>query len=107
MRALLAITLIFLGGTAVLPEAADARQRARSAKPPIYSYQAQRYYPAPRYYRAPRYYGPPRYAPPPYAYRREQSECERRAEAEDPSGQYAGYPCWARSTFGRTPGGVR
>jgi hypothetical protein len=102
MRALLAIALIFLGGAVVLPDAADARQRARGVKP-IYSYQARRYYPAPRYYRAPRYY----YGPPPYAYRREQSECERRAEAEDPSGQYAGYPCWARSTFGRTPGGVR
>jgi hypothetical protein len=103
MRTLLAIALI-LGGTAALPDAADARQRGRQAKPPIYSYQAPRYYPAPRY-RAPRYYyGAPGYVPPPYAYRREQSECERRAKAEDPSGLYAGYPCWARSTFGRTPG---
>jgi hypothetical protein len=30
-----------------------------------------------------------------------ESECERRARAEDPTGLYAGYPCWARETFGR------
>jgi hypothetical protein len=29
------------------------------------------------------------------------SECERRARAEDPTGQFAGYPCWAREAFGR------
>jgi hypothetical protein len=103
MRALLAIALIVLGSAVALPDPADARQRARQANPPAYSYRAPRAYPAPRY-RGPRYYyGPPAYAPPPYAYRREQSECERRARAEDPSGLYAGYPCWARSTFGRTP----
>ena len=25
--------------------------------------------------------------------------CEERAQHEDPSGQYAGYPCWAREVF--------
>jgi hypothetical protein len=105
MRALLAVALIILGGApALLPSAADARQRARKANPHTYSYRVPRTHPAPRY-RGPRYsYGPPAYARPPYAYRRDQSECERRARAEDPSGLYAGYPCWARSTFGRTPG---
>lgn len=29
------------------------------------------------------------------------SECERRARAEDPTGRYAGFPCWAREAFGR------
>jgi hypothetical protein len=29
------------------------------------------------------------------------AECERRAEAADPTGKYAGYPCWARYAFGQ------
>jgi hypothetical protein len=27
--------------------------------------------------------------------------CEERARHEDPSGQFAAYPCWAREAFGR------
>lgn len=87
MRVILAIALV-LGGMTALPNESDARRSAR-ARPPVYYYQAPGYY-----YQAPR----PRYDP--YA----ESDCERRARAEDPSGTYAGYPCWARSTFGRTPG---
>lgn len=75
MRTLLAI-LMLLVGTSVL----DAAPRSK----------AKRYYYAP--YASPYIYG--------YG-RRGESECERRARAEDPTGLYAGYPCWARETFGR------
>jgi hypothetical protein len=77
MRTLLVIVIILAGMSA--PEAAPYRSKAK------------RYYHAPRYYYAPRHY----YAP------GAESECERRARAEDPTGLYAGYPCWARETFGR------
>jgi hypothetical protein len=94
MRTLLAIA-VALAGTAALPLAADARKATYRATPPPYYYAQPRYY-QPRYdYRQPRYYSS------------EQAECERRAEAEDPAGQYAGYPCWARSTFGRGSSGGR
>ena len=34
--------------------------------------------------------------------------CEARARHEDPTGRYAGFPCWAREAFGRgTQGGGR
>jgi len=76
MRILLAIVL-FVGGVLALSPAAEAVRKAkRSAKPPYHAAQ-------------PRYYS------------REQSLCEERARAEDPTGQYAGYPCWAREIFGR------
>jgi len=40
-----------------------------------------------------------------YSYRR-YSVCEERARHEDPTGLYAGYPCWAREALGRgTHGG--
>ena len=40
------------------------------------------------------------YAYSPYSrFTREQVECER-ARHEDPSGVYAGYPCWAREALG-------
>jgi hypothetical protein len=40
---------------------------------------------------------------PPYYYRQPSAQevCEERARAEDPTGNYAGYPCWAREAFGR------
>jgi len=77
MRTLLAI-VIFAAGTFALNSTADAaRKSKRSANPPYY------YYP------------------------RVESECERRARAEDPAGQYAAYPCWARETFGRGSSGGR
>ena len=84
MRTLLAIA-IFLGGIfAVNNTSADAARKAkRSAQPPYY-------------YRA----------PPPY-YSRERLVCEERARNEDPAGRYAGYPCWARESFGRGSGGRR
>ena len=35
----------------------------------------------------------------PRTYSRQEVECER-AQYEDPSGYYAGYPCWAREALG-------
>ena len=73
MRALLAI-VIFLGGIFALSAPADAaRKSRRSAHPP--------------------------YAAQPSYRLREQQVCEEDAFAADPSGQYAGYPCWARKAF--------
>jgi hypothetical protein len=113
MRALVAAAVI-LAGAVALPGASDARKDVRGG--PAYGahhrYYQPRYY-GPRYYR-PRYHQPRYYRPQPgYAYRQpgyyssEQAECERRARAEDPAGVYAGYPCWARSAFGRSGGGGR
>jgi hypothetical protein len=78
---LLAIALVLVGASA-----SEAQQRTR----------AKRTY-APTYYYVPKYYNPPRY----YYAPRGESECQRRARAEDPTGLYAGYPCWARESFGR------
>jgi hypothetical protein len=42
-----------------------------------------------------------------YSYR-QYSVCHERARHEDPTGVYAGYPCWAREALGRgTQGGGR
>jgi len=90
MRLFLA-ALIALGGLAALPDHADARKKPRAP----YAY---------------RDYGPPpayrnyRRAPPPYGYRYRQTEDPNssvciEAEALDPGGNYAGYPCWARRAF--------
>ena len=38
-------------------------------------------------------------------YSREEVECER-AQAEDPAGDFAGYPCWARAAAGVPGRGV-
>jgi hypothetical protein len=93
MRTLIAIALI-LGGTMALSGTADARRSARHH--PYPRYHQHYYYGQPRYYyRAPRYYS------------REQAVCEERAQAADPTGLYAGYPCWAREAFGRGSGGRR
>jgi hypothetical protein len=104
LRALLAVILIATGAVA-LPVVADARKAVRSAPP---------YTVRPRYYQ-PRYYGPRvyHYGQPGYSYRppdsysSERAACEARAQEEDPSGVYAGYPCWARMAFGRSGGGGR
>jgi hypothetical protein len=92
MPTLLAI-LIALGSIGALTSTADAARRSQRAPGPPY------------YYAPPSYYGP-YYAPPPAALR-ERQVCEERAQAADPSGQYAGYPCWARETFGRGSSGGR
>ena len=34
-------------------------------------------------------------------YYHERAVCEERAEAEDRTGQFRGYPCWAREAFAR------
>jgi hypothetical protein len=81
MRTLLA-TLIAFGGILALTSTADAARNARRGPGPYY------------------YYAPPTYYAPPRAFS-ERQVCEERAQAADPSGQYAGYPCWAREAFGR------
>lgn len=105
MRAVLAAVVI-VSSSVALPGAADARKGIRSG----HTYGAHTRYYQPRSY----YYGQPGYdRQPGYAYRQpnayssEQAACEARAQAEDPAGIYAGYPCWARSTFGRGSGGRR
>jgi hypothetical protein len=107
MRAVLALALIAGGALVALPDPADARRSVRKA--PHYA-QPRAY--QPRYYRQrsygyrPRAYGPGYYyAPPPAPYiSSERLACEERAWADDPTGLYAGYPCWARSAFGRGGG---
>jgi hypothetical protein len=85
MRALLA-TLVALSGVLAVTSTADAARKYRRAPGPPY------------------YYAPPNnyYAPPAIS---ERQVCEERAFAADPSGQYAGYPCWAREAFGRGSSG--
>ena len=75
MRVPLAIAML-LGGVFALNSAADAAPKSKRRVQPPYSYA------------------------PPSDSRREQVECER-ARNEDPTGQFAGYPCWAREIFGR------
>ena len=75
MRTPIAIAL-FAGGLLALHTPADSADAAkkRSAKPRTYTAQ-------------------PRVRP------QQDVECER-ARHEDPTGLYAGMPCWARETFG-------
>ena len=71
MHTLLAM-MIFVGGIFALNLPADAAHKSkRSAKPP-YAYQPK-----------------------------VNLACEERARAEDPTGQFASYPCWAREAFAR------
>lgn len=72
MRTLLAIVILAAGMFALSEPSDAARKAKRIAKPPD---AAQ-----------------PRYS-------RQQVECER-ARHEDPSGDFAGYPCWARAALG-------
>jgi hypothetical protein len=85
MRTVLAIALA-TGGFLALHGPADSADAAkkRSAKPRTYTAAVQR-----------------------RTYSREEIECER-AQHEDPSGIYAGYPCWAREALGsgRNGGGA-
>lgn len=87
-----AVLAAAVAGSALLSTSADARKRQRYAQP--------------RYYQ-PKYYNPPGYYRAPRGYSRERQLCEERAQAEDPTGLYAGYPCWARESFGRGSSGGR
>ena len=69
--------VIFVGGIFALNSPADATRK--------YKRSAQQY----------------------YYYPRTNSACEQRARAEDPTGLYVAYPCWAREALGRTQGGGR
>jgi hypothetical protein len=80
MRALLA-ALTIVGGLFVANSTADAARRSKHATEP-------------------RYYQPVQ----PRSDVRERLLCEERAQNEDPSGQFKGYPCWAREIFGRGSG---
>jgi hypothetical protein len=86
MRTLIA-TAILLSGAVAMTSTADAARKSKRG-------------PAKSYY----------YVPPGYGqsarYQRESVECER-ARNEDPAGQYAGYPCWAREIFARGSGSGR
>ena len=73
MRALLAI-VIFAGGTFALNSPADAARKFKGAK---------------AYY----------YATQPLGFRRAGSACAGLACAYDPTGEFAGYPWWARRAF--------
>ena len=80
MRALLAVLIFVSGLLATSPTAEAARKSKRATEP--------------------RYYHPVQPRPD----LREQLLCEERAQNEDPSGQFKGYPCWAREIFGRGSG---
>ncbi len=92
MRTLLA-TLIALGSVLALTSSADAARKYRRGPGPSLG---------PSYY-----YAPPSYNAPQSSALRDRIVCEERAQAADPSGQFAGYPCWARETFGRGQQGGR
>lgn len=71
MRALIAI-VIFVGGLVALNSMADAARKSnRGAKPPQQKQQ------------------------------KVDHDCEAWARHEDPSGDFAGYPCWAREALAR------
>jgi hypothetical protein len=76
MRSLMAIVLFAAAVLALHALPADAaRKDKRIAKPHHYTGQQRRT-------------------------ERERLECER-ARQEDPTGQYAAFPCWAQESFGR------
>ena len=95
MRTPLSIVLVLAGAVGLAGLAAPSTAEARK----------KRYYQPG--YEQPSYYQPPGndYRQPRYS--RERQLCEERAQAADPTGLYAGYPCWAREAFGREPGGGR
>jgi hypothetical protein len=80
MRIPMAVVLLLAGGMLVLGAPADAADGARKHKSKRIAKQQP--------YKAKRYT------------REQRLECER-AEQEDPTGQYKGFPCWAREVFGR------
>ena len=79
MRTPLAIVILMGSTLALAMTAAADRPYQRNGKPPPADYQNGQYYTSPR----------------------AQAVCEERARHEDPSGVYAGYPCWAREAFGK------
>ena len=81
MRTLLAVAIV-VGGMIALSQAADAARKYKRSADRSYSYGYSAY---------------PRFS-------RQEIECER-AWHEDPSGRFAGFPCWAREAFGRGSNG--
>jgi hypothetical protein len=81
------LAVVILAGSAFVLAAAAAADRPyqRNGKPGPYADGARA-----QYYSSPR----------------AEQVCQERARAEDPTGAYAGFPCWAREAFGRgTQGG--
>jgi hypothetical protein len=76
MRTLLAIAILAGGLLALDATAAEPGKSKRSPKS-SYSHKAKDYRP------------------------KADNACAERARHEDPSGQYASYPCWAREAFAR------
>ena len=81
MRTILAIAIVL--GVGIAADATAQADRKRAVKPRDYAAQ-------------------------PRSNKGEKVECER-ARNEDPTGEFASYPCWARETFarGRRGGGDR
>jgi hypothetical protein len=75
MRTLLAVVVFSAGLSVWQPDASAARKTYRGA---------YGYYPTARL----------------RSYPRRNAACER-ARADDPTGVFRGYPCWARSAFGQ------
>jgi hypothetical protein len=72
MRTLLAI-VIFASGVLALDSPADAARKSKRGAKPAYSHQPKKV----------------------------DLACEERARHEDPTGDFASYPCWAREAFAR------
>jgi hypothetical protein len=71
MRTILAIA-IFAAGMLALDSTADAARKSKRSAKPQYSHQPK-----------------------------VDVACEERARHEDPTGQFASFPCWAREAFAR------
>lgn len=87
------IFALAVGTMAIMPDAADARKKQRSYSSDGYSqsYRSQTRRPRGQGY----YYSPGgSYEP----YRGNSADCIA-ADNLDPSGNYAGYPCWAAKAF--------
>lgn len=76
VRTLFAI-VIFAGGMLALDSTADAARKFKRGAKPSYSYKLKVHRP------------------------KADVVCAERARHEDPSGQFASYPCWAREAFAR------
>jgi hypothetical protein len=76
MRTLLAI-VIFAGGMLALDGTADAARKSKRSAKTAHSYKSKVKRP------------------------KADVACAERARHEDPSGQYADFPCWAREAFAR------
>jgi hypothetical protein len=90
MRILLALALGIMGGTLALnAPAVDAASKARRAETKRIAKPSYK-----------------KHRPQHYSYSREAVECERARHA-DPTGRFAGYPCWAQEALSPQSGNDR